>query len=180
MGKRFLAVAVTSCVLGAGLVSLAGAAVQPVPKDVCTIVTEADVGEAFGFAATQGESGAKKGEFSFCNWEFPIDLTYTDDDGATVTLTGTGTFGVSCNRLTSTKGFKGERKASTAEKISGLKKSFFDTTQNTVKFILTGKTVCNVQYGGPELPDPAVVKDALITLAKQVAKKGRARASSSS
>lgn len=152
--------------------SLAGASVPAVPKDVCKIVTEADVEEAFGFAATQGDSNAKKGEFSFCRWDFPIDLTYTNDDGATVTLAGTGTVGVSCEKLAAItkKDFKSNSKASTAEKIPGLKKSFFDATQSIVTFI-KGQTFCNVQSSGSELPDPDLVKDGLITLAKQVAKK---------
>jgi hypothetical protein len=172
MGKRLVVVFMASCVVVASVGSIAIAAVRTVPKDVCKIVTEADVGEAFGLPATQGDSDAEKGKFSFCRWDIPIDLTYTDADGATVTLTGTGTFGVSCDKLAAItkKDFKSNSKASTAEKIPGLKKSFFDATESIVTFI-KGQTFCNVQYSGTTLPDPDVVKDGLITLAKQVAKK---------
>ena len=64
--------------------------------------------------------------------------------------------------------FAANSKSPTAEKVPGLKKSFYDT--GTVTFI-KGKSFVNLQFLGTIAGDDSVVAEALGTLAKKAAKR---------
>ena len=160
MGKRLAIVACAGMVLA---VSASGVAAAKT-KNGCKAITTEDVNAAFseitGSEAPEGTPTKFKG-YTSCTWNFPT--------GVTVFI------GVDKVSKVAKKDFDERRKASDAEKVSGLKKSFFAPVETgeggTVTFI-DGKTFVNLQYfTTAAVDDLDAVKDALVDLAKKAAKK---------
>ena len=134
-------------------------------KDGCKAITTEDVNTAFaditGGEAPEGTPSEFEG-YTSCTWSFP--------NGETVFI------GVDKVSKEAKASFKERRSAPSAEKVKGLKKSFYEPVESggsggTVTFI-DGTTFVNLQYFTTgSVADPAAVKDALSTLAKKAAKK---------
>jgi hypothetical protein len=160
MGKRLVVVACAGMVFA---VSFTGAAAAKT-KNGCKAITTDDVNAAFGditgSEAPEGTPTKFKG-YTSCTWNFPT--------GVTVFI------GVDKVSKVAKQDFNERRDAADAEKVPGLKKSFFAPVETgeggTVTFI-DGKTFVNLQFFTTGVvEDPDAVKDALADLAKKAAKK---------
>jgi len=117
-------------------------------KAPCELLTAADVGAPFSDTATQIDDSENT-----CQW--------------TLSAGGSVFLGITKPDAVSKKDFKVNSKSDTAEKIPGLKKSFYDLGGVT---LIKGNSFVNLQYvGSPD--DLDAVKDPLITLAKKLVKK---------
>lgn len=152
-------------VAGAGMLltlPLAGAAAAKT-KNGCEAITTAEVNAALsgiaGGEAPEGTPTEYKG-YTSCTWKFP--------SGATAFV------GVDKVSKAAKQDFKERSAKPGAEKVRGLKKSFFEPVETgdggTITFI-DGTTFVNVQYFTTgSAGDPEAVKNALTDLAKQAAK----------
>ncbi len=164
MSTRNRMLVLVACAGMALMLPFAGAAAAKT-KDGCEAITTEDVNTAFaditGGEAPEGTPTEFEG-YTSCTWNFP--------NGATVFI------GVNKVSKESKADFKDRRSAPGAEKVPGLKKSFYEPVETggsggTVTFI-DGTTFVNLQYfTTASVEDPAAVKDALTTLAKKAAKK---------
>lgn len=126
-------------------------------KDGCKALTADDVSAAFGEPVGEGTPSPPYKGFTSCTWAFPA--------GGQVFL------GVDKVSKVAKKDFEERSKEPGAEKVPGLKKSFFTEAGSgeTITFI-DGKTFVNLQFFTTGTPDPDALKAALTELAKKAAK----------
>ena len=169
MSMRQRAVVVIGCT--AMLVVLPfGAGASAKSKDGCKAISTSDVNAALSALAggqapdgtpMLGTTGVSKG-YTSCTWKFP--------NGALLFI------GVNKVSKPSKQDFSRRSKAADAEKVPGLKKSFYAPVTTggdggTITFI-DGTTFVNLQYFTTgSAGDQAALKSALTTLAKKAAKK---------
>ncbi len=163
MSMRNRTLTLVACAAVVLVLPLAGVA-SAKTKDGCRAITTDDVNAAFaataGGEAPEGTPTEYQG-YTSCTWNFP--------NGATLFI------GLNKVSKVSKQDFKERSKAPGAEKVPGLKKSFFEPVEGgeggTITFI-DGTTFVNLQYFTTgSAGDPVTVKDALTTLAKKAAKK---------
>jgi hypothetical protein len=157
--RRYVIAMVVATGLLVGMASAASGA-RFTKKQACDLVKESDIEAAFFSDPSQTTGDGKKGKFTTCTW-----LLTPDGGRATVFV------GIDKTNKLNKADFKEKSKAATSEKVSGIKKGFYDgETGGTVTFI-KGANFVNVQYLGATPADAAGAKDSVIGLAKVLYKR---------